>query len=1786
MKQATYIFFLILFIFQNVFAQTPGTLKWDTPSWFNLNSPAIGSDGTVYTVTDSMILSAINPDGNKKWEFETVGSLFSAPMVGQDGTVFIVSDKLYAIWPDGTQNWDYPAAGSASSLSSDGTIYISSNNGLLYAINPDGTLKWEFQATNDIGPTAIAEDGTVYFASNKTLFALYPDGTKKWILESDSKIKSAPALGAEGVVYLVTENGILAVNPDGTFNWKNQIPLEINSSLIIGQDGVIYGTSSNYLLYAFNPNGTKKWQFQIDSSYSTNESSTPAIGSNGILYVGLGDTFFAINPDESIKWEFNLAGPISSSSPAIAPDGTIYFNSWGGKFYAIYSESSGLANSPWPKFRGNNQNQASIYNENCPVAKVVESHFSLKNGGQVTLDASPSYDPDGDALSYLWLVVEMSQGSPITLSDSTSAVITVDIPGGQFASYRFSLKVTDNDDGSSWLPVFVNTGKKWEFKTGRGVYASPAIGQDGTVYIISDKVYAINDEGATKWRFETRGSHLAIGADGTIFVSSWDDILYALNSNGDIIWEFDEARDVEAIAIGSEGTIYFSTEDYGNNSLFAINPDGTKKWVFEMSQYIGPPVVGADGTIYFCSIKKLFALNPNSEKIWSVDIGQSYDSPVIDNDGTIYINSPDHIYAVNPDGTIKWTARTGSGSISSSPVIGSDGTIYGGSDKLYAVNPNGTKKWEFETSGVFSSSPAIGSDGTIFIGSRDSTFYAVNPDGTEKWSFKTGGSVFSSPAVGNDGAVYFGSGDSTLYAICSESSGLADSPWPKYGKNNQNRAGSYNENCPRAKVTNDFISIESGGQVTLDGSNSYDPDGEALSYLWRIVEKPPGSSVVLNDSTAAIITVDIPEGLPATYRFALIVTDNDDGYSSKRVTVSTALKWEFDLSGQNEYVSSPSIASDGTVYMRGDSGLVAINPEGTEKWKFSINDDVYSVSFSAIASNGTIYTGINNTLYAVNPDGTMKWEYEISDGVFSTPAIASDGTLYISSMHKGFGFFMGLHSVNADGTRNWKAANITGYGRHTPSIGQDGTIYISAGSGYTSLDYYLMAINPDSSVKWFIQSEDGYPFTSPAIGIDGTLYVRSGALFALNPDGSKIWKFDSGSLFVSSPAIGADGTLYAATQDSFLYAVNPDGTEKWALSLDFISYSTPAVGSDGTIFIGSGNGGIDGKFYAINSDGTEKWESATGDYSSSSPAISSDGTVYIGSAEGKLSAFNSSCNGLAESPWPKARKDNQNTSNAFNENCPIAKVAEQHFVLKNGGEITLDASPSSDPDGNALSFLWRVVEMNQNKPVTLSDSTSAVININIPSGHPAYYRFSLKVTDNQDGSSWIPLFAETGQKWQFQITNEQYSTPVISQDGTIHFASTDSIYAINPDGTKRWSISSIIGDHLTISSTGVIYAQSGGDRFSAFTPKGVHKWTFIGDADIGRGFAIDGIGTIYIGFGDKLCAIDSSGLKKWEFPTNSNYTSLNASSITSDGTIYLCSGNKLFAVRSNGTKKWEYGTEYTINTSPVIATDGTIYIYSGGQLLAVNPNGTGQWESPSLDETYYSPAIGLDNTIYLGTSNGLYALNPDDGNVKWLYAKGRFTTSSPAIGADGTIYICLDNYYGTSGPFYAINPDGTEKWHFNETVWGSSSPVIDADGIIYFTSGYSLYALHSESGGLADSPWPKYRHDNQNTGNVLTQVTSITQIKTDIPKKYALFPNYPNPFNPLTKIKFSLPKPGKVQINVYNILGQRVAKLLDAKKSAGTYNINWDASKMSSGMYFIRLESDAFVKVRKCLLIK
>ena len=311
---------------------------------------------------------------------------------------------------------------------------------------------------------------------------------------------------------------------------------------------------------------------------------------------------------------------------------------------------------------------------------------------------------------------------------------------------------------------------KWVFKAETGLSIAPVIGSDGTVYIGSgdNKLYALNPDGTLKWSFPTESAvyTAAIAPDGTIYFCTLCGLdfteFYALDPDGTLKWSYPTNLCVPAWPmIGPDGTIYFRA--WADDNLYALDPDGTLKWSYPSDGPSTSPAIDSGGTIYLGNWYNLCALDPDGTLKWSYPTNQQIGNPpAIGPDGTIYLADQENLYALNLDGTLKWSFATDR---ALHLAIGPDGTIYGLDNKLYAVNPDGSLKWSYLTTGRYiGCSPIVDRNGTVYF-PGDNKLYALNPDGTLKWSHAVGKAIFGSPVIGADARIYISIRGGELYCF-------------------------------------------------------------------------------------------------------------------------------------------------------------------------------------------------------------------------------------------------------------------------------------------------------------------------------------------------------------------------------------------------------------------------------------------------------------------------------------------------------------------------------------------------------------------------------------------------------------------------------------------------------------------------------------------------------------------------------------------------------------------------------------------------------------------------------------------------------------------------------------------------------------------------------------------------------------------------------------------------------------------------------------------------------------
>ncbi|QYM77934.1 S8 family serine peptidase [Horticoccus luteus] len=329
------------------------------------------------------------------------------------------------------------------------------------------------------------------------------------------------------------------------------------------------------------------WQ----ATTGNNLTSSPAVAPDGSVYVGSVDGYlYAYNADGSQKWApFNTGGLIDTCSPAIGDDGTVYVGSFSGSLYAIDGATGA---QKWTQ--------------------------QVASGG--TVANSPALAPDG------------------------------------------SIYLRSND---GQLVAFTNAGtQKWTFPIPGESYASPIVAPDGTIYLGADNAtfYAVNSTGTQQWKYTLSDANTAI---------------------------------YTTAALDSSGNIYFATFGGAPNTVRSLTPAGALRWSASLGDNsTSSPALSADGaTLYLAAYDHyLYAFNTaNGALRWKFLLGGEVraSSPAVDANGVVYIGCYDGLlYAINPDGSLHRTYPTGDW-IRSSPAIAGHALYVGSNDrKLYAFDLN------------------------------------------------------------------------------------------------------------------------------------------------------------------------------------------------------------------------------------------------------------------------------------------------------------------------------------------------------------------------------------------------------------------------------------------------------------------------------------------------------------------------------------------------------------------------------------------------------------------------------------------------------------------------------------------------------------------------------------------------------------------------------------------------------------------------------------------------------------------------------------------------------------------------------------------------------------------------------------------------------------------------------------------------------------------------------------------------------------------------------------------
>ena len=189
------------------------------------------------------------------------------------------------------------------------------------------------------------------------------------------------------------------------------------------------------------------------------------------------------------------------------------------------------------------------------------------------------------------------------------------------------------------------------------------------------------------------------------------------------------------------------------------------------------------------------------------------------------------------------------------------------------------------------------------------------------------------------------------------------------------------------------------------------------------------------------------------------------------------------------------------------------------------------------------------------------------------------------------------------------------------------------------------------------------------------------------------------------------------------------------------------------------------------------------------------------------------------------------------------------------------------------------------------------------------------------------------------------------------------------------------------------------------------------------------------------------------------------------------------------------------------------------------------------------------------------------------------TITTNAVNARSVYAVDIDGD-GDMDVLSASASDDKIAWYENDGNESFTPHTIttNADGAI------SVYAVDIDGDGDIDV-LSASRYDNKIAWYENMGVTSIED-NISTPNTTILFNNYPNPFNPNTKIKYTIPQVSFVSIRIFNVLGTEVDILVNEEKEMGTYELSWNASDLPSGVYFYNLQADTFNETKSMLLMK
>jgi uncharacterized delta-60 repeat protein len=898
-----------------------------------------------------------------------------------------------------------------------------------------------------------------------------------------------------------------------------------------------------------------------------------------------------------------------------------------------------------------------------------------------------------------------------------------------------------------------------------------------------------------------------------------------------------------------------------------------------------------------------------------------------------------------------------------------------------------------------------------------------------------------------------------------------------------------------------------------------------------------------------------------------------------------------------------------------------------------------------VGSGNALLTSWDLVLLKYDASGDMiwaqRWDGPESRNDFGYGvALDSSGNVYVTGISNDLPQRIQYRSFvikyNSAGEQQWVASVEPG-GDTTMTlksvrVAGSGAVYAAgeyALSGYT-LGLLIVRVNPDGSTGWVTrkQSPASYPYAwPPDVAIDDSESVciagrwndadglSNGVLLKYNAEGEELWcavygAADTSEEWFSDVALDGDGNIVAVgtcshpgmTADYLVGKYSADGIAQWVRTYDTPLHGTDnatavAVDDAGSIYVTGSSMGLnvptDIVTIKFNAAGDSLW---TVRYDS--PDHQGDDPI-----------------GLTIDRW----------TNIFVSGTSMrTDWGTDYVVLRydSSGSFDWSARSAGTPGSNIAAHAMA------------TDPTGGIrLTGQLSSTDPWNEDIVVAAYDSSGNESWTRQYDGPG------MGSELPTAMAVDADGNVAVTGGDFLtVALDPTGNVKWSDRYGGGSALGLASDAqgnffVAGIHSGSAALSDFltikySSTGERRWavTFSRGAtasDNARAIAVDSSGCVYV-TGDS-------------YAPNTNYDIYTVK--------YDSSGNQLWATGYSG-----FGARADVPAEIAVDPQGNVYVtgrtmtdtspsHANFITLKYSPQGQVLWAS-----TYAGPgnaqdlpadvAVGQDGSVYVtGRSNGVspgwdyltVKYNPWGAEVWATRYSHQDSTSdmatSIAVDRSGHVFVTgesdgslatiryaaltgaqewVQRYGHSSSSVAALALSNAGGLYVTGSVWGTDW-LEEVCLVAYDSTGTELWtSQHRQNGSGADNAVDlriDARGDVYVAGSarmggdmylVLKYATGSTAVagSPDQPLAFALGRNYPNPFNPVTTIAYSIPVRERVMLKVYDILGREVRTLADEEQQPGLYTVQFEASDISSGIYFYQLRAGSSVATEKMVVLK